>query len=140
MTDGNIVEFPRPDAGDLYWKCGCGCSTFWARYDKRIECAACHLIIENYGEWIVPTVSAPPVKSEPTDAVRIVKLGTAEAVLRRVCDFAISDIGGTAAMIVMKDDGTVRTWNRKDFDTPTLRRWLREGLSRARRMITGETR
>lgn len=112
---GDVVSLPsREGPEEMVWRCGeCGCLTFYIYADNTKECAHC-----NYrGEMPEGTWTEPPAAGErpspcPPDPKIVTDIKASGAALRKTVEHATADIDGTAAIIVLKDNGDVHTWGK----------------------------
>ncbi len=130
-----IVDFvARREAKLGYWRCQCGCMTYYLRSDGCVECAQCRGIDSESGYWRVPPDDTDEPRAEMDDAdpaVKIVDLG-AELSLARVLNRA--DPGVTFTAIILQHDGSMHLWS-VDIDTRARRGWLRRHLEAARKRL-----
>ena len=135
---GDVVDLEarrEPDLG--YWRCECGCMTYYLRSDGCVECAQCRGIDSESGYWRVPPDETDEPRAEMDDAdpaIRVVDLGP-ELSLARVLEAANPD--KTAAAIILQHDGALHLWS-GDFDTRAERGWLRKRLERARKRLVAK--
>ena len=128
-----VVEFPKKEKERLVWRCNCGCITFFALGDGTIECAHCEIASSDFaGSWRVslpePARDVPPVDRD----LKVVDMNDAKSAILRVLKRADPEI--LAALIVMRNDGTMSVWNDR-MDTAEHRRWFDGQIDVARKMI-----
>ena len=126
-----------PEPGALaYWRCGCGCMTYFLRSDGLTECANCLEIDSAEGFWRLPSKTIPPrpETDEEGPSTNVVNMETPEAALTHLLDWI--DLGQISAVVVLENSGAVRTWG-PDLITRELRGWLRRQLETARKQLVG---
>ncbi len=115
-----------------YWRCDCGCYTFWLRDDAEVECAHCGDVSPGSGSWNVPR---GPTNDPAADGRTQIELGHPDDALESLLRFVRAE--STAAVVVCLDNGNVRAWGH-EFDTRARRGWLRRRLEDARRLLVEE--
>ena len=132
---GEVVDFGARREAELgYWRCECGCMTYYLRSDGCVECAQCRGIDSESGYWRVPPDDPNEPRAQMDDAnpaVKIVDLGP-ELSLSRVLNTADPD--ETAVAMILQHDGALHLWG-CDFDTRPQRGWLRKRLEAARKRL-----
>ena len=123
-----IVQFPAKEE-DRIWICGCGCQTFYAYEDGRIECAVCHEIGSG-GHWRKgPEVD---LRDDHITQTIIAMDHDDDFVFRRFIQEVIKP--DVVAAALFRKEGSQRTVYRNEAlpKTESERRWFRR---RARRML-----
>jgi hypothetical protein len=132
---GEIVNL-KPALEIAYWRCNCGGQTFYVRNDEELECAICAHVVRDCGFWRLPAgVEAPrQVTEDDPPSKRNLDFGDPDAALQSVLRFV--DPVGTAAVVVLRENGAVTVWGKK-FDTRKRRAWLRRKLDDSRKFLIG---
>lgn len=124
---------PGPDA---VWRCGCGCTSYFARADGQLECVSCGSVADGVnGEWRakLPDASAQPLAPMETGGSTIVKaLGSSGAACRRIL---AADPEELVAAITFDKNGTIGAWG-LGFNCREKLEWLDEKLAVARKLLT----
>lgn len=135
MSDAcNVVPLRREIEPDMVWVCICGCSTHYAHLDSTLECAACGLrSADDGGEWRrgLPETGGAQ-ESGPNEPTIVVQMNDTIQALNRVLGKASAD--DTAAVIVIKENGSVHVWGRM-ADSREHRGWINRRLATAKLLL-----
>lgn len=123
-----IVDFPsKPEPA--YWRCDCGCLTFYVRDDEELECAICEKISSN-GFWKLPEGERrEEQEGDPPSRYRETSDDAFERTLRFIKPEA------TYFVAVVLKNGKVTVWEKGGFETRAQRGWLRRKLEVVRRIL-----
>lgn len=129
----NIVPFEKKPL--RYWKCPCGCFTFFVQSTGVLECANCSSFIET-GEWKKPPEFTGDTHDEPEDdgtGKKIVEMDTSSAALKKIMNEV--DEETTAFVVVASWNGWIRAWGVERLN----KKWTREMWKVAKDILLGKT-
>lgn len=126
---GDVVEFVKREP--MWWRCNCGCLTFYVRDDGELECAICETVQDSDGSWRRPPKDAPMDDGEGDDISTKVHADPAFN-FRRFVDRAMAQEFNF--LIGIKNNGEVSTVGEL-LKTRAHRGWIRRRLERARQML-----
>lgn len=133
----NVVDLPgkAPDLG--YWRCNCGCMTFYLRSDGEPECAQCEgLVVSSDGGWRTPEAAHPTMSPPDEAADTILDLGDPNLALKYVLQRASAQ--DLAFVALAAKDGKLRTWGNAEGEEQKA--WVRRRLNDAEASICGHER
>lgn len=123
-----VVEFPsKPELA--YWRCDCGCLTFYVRDDEELVCAICEKLSSN-GFWKIPEGEK---REEREGDLPTRHRETSDESFERTLRFINPD--ATALIAVVLKNGKVTVWDHGVFETRAQRGWLRRKLEVVRKIL-----
>lgn len=124
----SVVDFPsKPEVA--YWRCECGCLTFYVRDDEEIECAICEKISSN-GFWKLPEGEK---REEQDGDLPTRSRETSDDTFERTLRFIKPE--ATSFVAVVLKNGKVMVWENGEFETRPQRGWLRRKLEVIRKIL-----
>lgn len=131
----SVTQFPqKPPAGDMIWRCGCGCQSFSIRDDMLAECQHCGEVAnDGSGDWRTQLPEPPEVAPQITPAdMSVTIIGNDELALRRV--LAQASTGETCFVALAQRSGRVVTFGDQMGSQDQID-WLDERLQDVRHML-----
>ncbi len=130
---GDVIDLQeRREERLAFWRCECGCITFYVRSDNELECPHCKALAISNGFWRVPegeTREETPDDGHENSREEFCDPSEGLAAMLRFINQE-----SAACVILLQDNGKLHTWS-KGFTTRAGRGWLRERLEEARKMV-----
>lgn len=118
---GEVVGMPTREPEELIFICNCGCRTFRIMSTGFVECSSCEVRMSDEVTGYRPEVVTEV--SEPSDVHQRHELPDDSLAFRRIAYGASPD--NTAAIIVMRLDGSVSAWS-QGYDRPETKNWFQK--------------